>query len=99
MSRFRLFFLFSHPSYILWLYYTTDGVTVAFIVGVLRAQDRRVEAQVPSVGSRVELRLPVVAVATPTVQTTAIPNIIPSAEEGEGGKKNKGEKKNSLNLL
>ena len=37
------YFLFSHPSYILWLYYTTDGETVALIVVGLRVQARRVE--------------------------------------------------------
>ena len=71
-----------HPSYILWFYYTTDGETVALIVGVLRAQERRVEVQVPSVGTRADLRLPVAAVATHIVEITAIPIEEPSAEEG-----------------
>ena len=36
-------FYFSHPSYILWLYYTTDGESEALMVGVLMVQVRRVE--------------------------------------------------------
>ena len=80
------FFLFSHPSCILWLYYTTDGEAVALIVGALRAQARRVEVQEPSVGTRVDLRLPVVAAATPIVQITARPTEVASAEEGEGSR-------------
>ena len=48
---------------------------------------RRVEVQVPSVGIRVDLRLPVAAVATSTAEITAIPIEESSAEEGEGIKK------------
>ena len=77
------FFLFSHPSYILWLYYTTDGASVTLIVEGLRDQVCRSEFQVTSVGIRVDLRLPVVAVATPIAQTTAIVVVAASEEEGE----------------
>ena len=75
---------FFHPSYILWFYYTTDGIAVALTVGVLRVQGRRVEGQVPSEGIRVDLRLPVAAVTTPTVKSATIPAEASSAEEGEG---------------
>ena len=74
---------FFHPSYILWFYYTTDGEAVAPIGGVLRAQVRRAEVQVLSVGIRADLRLPVVAVATTIVESTATPIEVASAEEGE----------------
>ena len=74
---------FFHPSYILWFYYTTDGEAVALIEGALRVQGRRVEVQAPSAGIRVDLRLPVEAVATPIAENTAIPTEVPSAEEGE----------------
>ena len=76
--------IFFHPSYILWFYYTTDGEAVALIVGDLRVQGRRVEVQAPSGGNRVDLRLPVEAVATPIVKSTATITEVASAEEGEG---------------
>ena len=71
-----------HPSYILWFYYTTDGHTVALIVGVLRVQVRREDVQEPSAGSRVDLRLPVAAEATPIEEITATISEEASAEEG-----------------
>ena len=78
-----------HPSYILWFYYTTDGETAALIVGALRAQVRRVEVQVPSVGIRVDLRPPVVAAATSIAEITATVIEVASAEEGEGRQQQK----------
>ena len=76
-------YLFFHPSYILWFYYTTDGHTVALIAGVRRVQERRVEVQEPSVGNRAELRLPMSAMTIIAIKITIIPRESPSAEEGE----------------
>ena len=68
--------------------YTTEGETAALTAVVLRVQVRRVEVQAPSVGIRVELRLPVEAVATPIVQNTVTVAVVASAEEGERKIKN-----------
>ena len=78
-----------HPSYILWFYYTTDGITStlsrikmvpqAFLCFKIYA----IKNQEPSVGIRIDLRLPVAAVATSMAEITAIISEVASAEEGE----------------
>ena len=77
-------FLFSHPSYILWLYYTTDGVALSLISAALRAQECRVEIHGLTIGSRADFRLPVEAIVAHIIQIAAIPSEAASAEEGEG---------------
>ena len=63
--------------------YTTEGVAVALIVAVLRAQVRRVEVQVVTVGRTADSRLPVAAAATSVAQITITIVVVASAEEGE----------------
>ena len=60
---------------------------MTLIAVALRAQVRRVKVQVPTVGSIVNLRLPVVATPTSVVQTTITIAVVASAEEGERKKK------------
>ena len=63
--------------------YTTEGATVALIAGVLRAQERRAEAQVVTERRTVDLRLPVVAAVTSEVQIAITIVVVAFAEEGE----------------
>ena len=63
--------------------YTTEGVTEALRVVVLRVQARWGEVQAPTIGGIVALSLPVVTVVASVVQIAITVSIVSSAEEGE----------------